>query len=1082
MKKFLVFLISIIVVLCLGLTTYYFLRNDEVIALNVREIFVNTTDTFSVEELGLVITKPYKLNATTIDYSVKGEASEYLSFDEEGNCYVVASLGGDVDLVISTSNKNFKTLNVKLHIGDGSIEHPYIIKNERQLKKVANGYKADGYYNLLSDIVLTSDFGVLSSFSGNFNGNGHTISNLNGNLVQTNLGLFSTITSGGNVHDLILDNFVLSGNSDYVGALAGKIDGTIKNIKVSNLTITNQKAGATIGGVSGLINGNASNVYVTDSKISVNRDMSETIGGLFGHVNKALVETSSVENTEIVFLNESDISNNTIGGFAGLFSISQENGSIRESLANTTCDDNKFGAFIGEIREDSEFDRINANNKRYLIGNLVISSDLTDESIVKTFDGELFRGSDDNTIPAFFDENLFMIQAFASIEDAIDYANSNLNNFVYYSLKNGTKTYWDMTNIWEFSDTELPKLKMLNYNLNNPTDYLLENNSEFIKIYDFNTFDYLAGTQENKNFEIIADINIEAKDWIPSVLKGCTLEGNNHTITINLKNANGDYVGLFKTIDNCFIQNMNIVITGISANAKYIGGFAGSTNSTDQQIGCQINNINISFDCDINLTSDYFGGLVAIAENTTINNCSVSSLNCTSENNIGYIGGLVGLLNESSVLANSSVSGTIYGSYFVAGVVAENAGTITNIQAEVNVNYNKNIPYSKVAGLVALNNGTINNVNATVNVEAKKLNGSISIAGVTAQNNGLIKNVTITGDKIVAQDGDNALSGMVYIGGICVVNNGNGTEKSATDDKDIQNVYVYITNIGYLGDDNSKLIDKNYKVAGVAVVNSATVDKVVISSNLKGNIVAGLAVEMNSSLASINEVLIGKINGASIEKVTISGRNYVAGFVVDFRLGSIENIEAVSNIVGLDNSTRSSLIVLVFPNGAVLRNSTIDSTIAGLGTKYREAWTDFYDSKDKSNFDLTYDASSVDSDLDRGFNLYIPNAFHGKMQSVVVNSKDLPSDIKYSFGIGNWFFWTDVSYTYDDNADSSFVKTTTEFNSSSTFTGSFELYWGQSQLLKSDNTSTKTLTFSVNGEDGIWYSNNGIRLSFLQSL
>ena len=32
MKKFLIFLVSIIVVVCFGLTTYYFLRNDEVVS------------------------------------------------------------------------------------------------------------------------------------------------------------------------------------------------------------------------------------------------------------------------------------------------------------------------------------------------------------------------------------------------------------------------------------------------------------------------------------------------------------------------------------------------------------------------------------------------------------------------------------------------------------------------------------------------------------------------------------------------------------------------------------------------------------------------------------------------------------------------------------------------------------------------------------------------------------------------------------------------------------------------------------------------------------------------------------------
>jgi len=46
MKKFLVFLVAIIVVVSFGLTTYYFLRNDEVIRIETKEIFCNAAALF----------------------------------------------------------------------------------------------------------------------------------------------------------------------------------------------------------------------------------------------------------------------------------------------------------------------------------------------------------------------------------------------------------------------------------------------------------------------------------------------------------------------------------------------------------------------------------------------------------------------------------------------------------------------------------------------------------------------------------------------------------------------------------------------------------------------------------------------------------------------------------------------------------------------------------------------------------------------------------------------------------------------------------------------------------------------------
>ena len=44
MKKFLIFLVAIVVCVCVGVTGYYFLRNDEVIRLEKTSIQINIDD------------------------------------------------------------------------------------------------------------------------------------------------------------------------------------------------------------------------------------------------------------------------------------------------------------------------------------------------------------------------------------------------------------------------------------------------------------------------------------------------------------------------------------------------------------------------------------------------------------------------------------------------------------------------------------------------------------------------------------------------------------------------------------------------------------------------------------------------------------------------------------------------------------------------------------------------------------------------------------------------------------------------------------------------------------------------------
>ena len=110
MKKFLIFLVAIIVAICLGLTTYYFLRNDEIITVGTKEIYCNVDDVIYLEEFNINVFKKNK--KTKYNYNAGGEeVLSHIEFNETGK-YYKAKKGGNLKIVISTTNKKYSKLGV----------------------------------------------------------------------------------------------------------------------------------------------------------------------------------------------------------------------------------------------------------------------------------------------------------------------------------------------------------------------------------------------------------------------------------------------------------------------------------------------------------------------------------------------------------------------------------------------------------------------------------------------------------------------------------------------------------------------------------------------------------------------------------------------------------------------------------------------------------------------------------------------------------------------------------------------------------------------------------------------------------
>ena len=535
-------------------------------------------------------------------------------------------------------------------------------------------------------------------------------------------------------------------------------------------------------------------------------------------------------------------------------------------------------------------------------------------------------------------------------------------------------------------------------------------------------------------------------------MKNSTIDGDGHTITINLDKSINGYSGLFTIVDNCTIKNLNIIVTGVSANATNAGALAGFVTSSDSLTTSSIENITVTYQGFASPVITDFGGIAGTIENTVINDVNISGLNIGDGAKISNAGAIVGTISTNSQVSNSEISATISAISNAGGVAGISNGTITNVTGSVNVNGNSTLEYSYTAGVVAKNNGTIETIELNVGVDVKKSGTTSFVAGVVANNTGRIANVKITGESVAVSVNT---TNTIYVGGVVAINSGA-----------IENISNTIETVG------SYAVGANHYVGGVVAINNGTISKVLTQSDLNGNYVSGVVAQMNNSQASIDQVAVGKYDAktSKLTKNTLVADKYIAGVVVDFKAGTITNVQASSDIVGQTNSTRSSLVALIFPYGANLKNATIDSSLNGYGITYREVWTDFASYTNKDEFGLANGETG-----DERFNLYKYDTHHGCMQSVVINSKNAGVG-SASASMGAAFAW---GKDYQDTDDSSFIKVVDGFSDISQFQGSFTFLCAKSTLFGIEHKATKTLTFSIGD---IWKSNNGISLTFLDYL
>ncbi len=195
---------------------------------------------------------------------------------EPGNCYLFdVNISRDAELQIEgietitmNSRVDVAAIDVqKARLGIYTLEDLKAfrdaVNNRGDLARWTSREAGEDVINLYMDIDLKNEEWIpIESFDGTFNGNGHTISNLNLSATKPSvyLGFFSAANSNSEIKGLTIDGVTMTGDNrpvGAIGAIAGQSYGSITDCHVKGRI--QLIAGQYAGGIVGIYEGNYTN-------------------------------------------------------------------------------------------------------------------------------------------------------------------------------------------------------------------------------------------------------------------------------------------------------------------------------------------------------------------------------------------------------------------------------------------------------------------------------------------------------------------------------------------------------------------------------------------------------------------------------------------------------------------------------------------------------------------------------------------------------------------------------------------------------------------------------------------------------
>ena len=191
------------------------------------------------------------------------------------------------------------------------------------IAKLVNGGKTDINITLTADIDLTgknwTPIGTSfhNSYTGTFDGGGHTITGLTFTTNDEHAGLFGWLSKAGTVKNVVMEGVQITSNQIYggkIGGVAGYSDGTIENCSVSGSVSGTVYVGGVVGAQwEGSITGCSSSATVKGTVY---------VGGVTGQTNSSATLTACYATGNVII--EIDRTQNISGG--GLVGFNGGNG------------------------------------------------------------------------------------------------------------------------------------------------------------------------------------------------------------------------------------------------------------------------------------------------------------------------------------------------------------------------------------------------------------------------------------------------------------------------------------------------------------------------------------------------------------------------------------------------------------------------------------------------------------------------------------------------------------------------------------------------------------------------------------
>jgi uncharacterized repeat protein (TIGR02543 family) len=299
--------------------------------------------------------------------------------------------------------------------GNGTKDNPFAVYDTDTLRKVGSGIDGWGlnsHYRQAQDITLslpaqgqsnwTAIGASASQFTGSFDGNGFTLTNLTINKTTAYQGIFGYIGTGSVVENIGLINCNIIGGN-YTGGIAGYTNGTIQNCYVSGSV----SGSIYTGGVAGYNNSALQNCYTTSSVSG-----SSNVGGVAGQNNNIVQNcfaTGSVSG-----------SSGNIGGVVG------SGGTVRYCAALNPSVTSSSGGTVGRVLGSG------SGSNNYSRGDMAVK-----------YNWNGFAGTNKT------------ISAGLTTMDGSNITASQWNNSSWWQ----TTASWNFTSIWAMNVNNLPRLK-----------------------------------------------------------------------------------------------------------------------------------------------------------------------------------------------------------------------------------------------------------------------------------------------------------------------------------------------------------------------------------------------------------------------------------------------------------------------------------------------------------------------------------------------------------------------------------------------------------------------------------------------